>query len=95
MPDSSPRSDPHYDHDDPHPGPLPHQTYAALDGGPLDGLLLGHDTASGQLVTAVIEDVEYVRLLAQSPGATVPREKITKVPSDSPNMDPAAEGAWS
>lgn len=28
------------DHDDPHPGPLPHQTYAALVGGPLDGLLL-------------------------------------------------------
>ncbi|MFE3144387.1 hypothetical protein [Streptomyces scopuliridis] len=27
-----------YDHDD--PGPLPHQTYAALVGGPLDGLLL-------------------------------------------------------
>ncbi len=24
----------------PHPGPLPHQTYAALVGGPLDGLLL-------------------------------------------------------
>lgn len=28
------------DHDDPNPGPLPHRTYAALDGGPLDGLLL-------------------------------------------------------
>ncbi|MFH7340685.1 hypothetical protein [Streptomyces sp. KHY 26] len=28
------------DPDDPHPGPLPHQTYAALVGGPLDGLLL-------------------------------------------------------
>jgi hypothetical protein len=27
-------------HDDPDPGPLPHQTYAALIGGPLDGLLL-------------------------------------------------------
>ncbi|MGZ0199504.1 hypothetical protein ACNFR7_04710 [Streptomyces sp. RM1] len=27
-----------FDHDDPHP--LPHQTYAALVGGPLDGLLL-------------------------------------------------------
>ncbi|MGW0563165.1 hypothetical protein ACWDZ4_21735 [Streptomyces sp. NPDC003016] len=27
------------DHDD--PGPLPHQAYAALVGGPLDGLLLG------------------------------------------------------
>ncbi|MER5717462.1 hypothetical protein [Streptomyces sp. NPDC002132] len=26
--------------DDPHPGPLQHQTYAALVGGPLDGLLL-------------------------------------------------------
>lgn len=29
-----------YGHDDPDPGPLPHQTYAALIGGPLDGLLL-------------------------------------------------------
>ncbi|RPK32038.1 hypothetical protein EES39_39615 [Streptomyces sp. ADI92-24] len=29
-----------YDHDHPNPGPLPHQTYAALVGGPLDGLLL-------------------------------------------------------
>ncbi|MGW7383146.1 hypothetical protein [Streptomyces sp. NPDC054794] len=28
------------DHDDPDPGPLPWQTYAALIGGPLDGLLL-------------------------------------------------------
>ncbi|MEU4089797.1 hypothetical protein [Streptomyces aureus] len=28
------------DHDDPDPGPLPHRTYAALMGGPLDGLLL-------------------------------------------------------
>ncbi|MFB6990255.1 hypothetical protein ACFC0C_28505 [Streptomyces sp. NPDC056178] len=24
-----------HDHDDPNPGPLPHQTYAALVGGPL------------------------------------------------------------
>ncbi|WP_442805979.1 hypothetical protein [Streptomyces sp. NBC_01341] len=29
-----------HDHDDPNPGQLPHQTYAALVGGPLDGLLL-------------------------------------------------------
>ncbi|MGW5491630.1 hypothetical protein [Streptomyces olivaceoviridis] len=28
------------DHDDPHPGPLPHRAYAELVGGPLDGLLL-------------------------------------------------------
>lgn len=28
------------DHDDRDPGPLPHKTYAALIGGPLDGLLL-------------------------------------------------------
>ncbi|MEW2272497.1 MULTISPECIES: hypothetical protein [Streptomyces] len=27
------------DHDDSRPGPLPHQAYAALVGGPLDGLL--------------------------------------------------------
>ncbi|WP_434482079.1 hypothetical protein [Streptomyces sp. NBC_01340] len=27
-------------HDDPGPGPVPHQTYAAPMGGPLDGLLL-------------------------------------------------------
>ncbi|MFJ4007705.1 hypothetical protein ACIPWL_30230 [Streptomyces sp. NPDC090023] len=29
-----------HDHDDPHPGPLPDHMYAALIGGPLDGLLL-------------------------------------------------------
>ncbi|MEV7691399.1 hypothetical protein [Streptomyces bungoensis] len=28
------------DHDDPNPGPVPARTYAALVGGPLDGLLL-------------------------------------------------------
>ncbi|AOR35966.1 hypothetical protein BFF78_37320 [Streptomyces fodineus] len=28
------------DHEDPDPSPLPHQMYAALIGGPLDGLLL-------------------------------------------------------
>ncbi|MFD4833296.1 hypothetical protein ACFWPV_26090 [Streptomyces uncialis] len=28
------------DRDHPHPGPLPHQRYAVLVGGPLDGLLL-------------------------------------------------------
>ncbi|MFK0142668.1 hypothetical protein [Streptomyces murinus] len=59
------------------------------------GLLLGHDAVSGELFTAVLEDVEYVRLLIQSPGATVPREKITKVLSDWPALDPAAESVWS
>lgn len=29
-----------HDHDDPNPGPLPHRTYAALVGGPLERLLL-------------------------------------------------------
>ncbi|MCD9879838.1 hypothetical protein [Streptomyces guryensis] len=29
-----------HDHEDPDPGPLPGRTYAALVGGPLDGLLL-------------------------------------------------------
>ncbi|MET8755994.1 hypothetical protein ABZW32_38760 [Streptomyces sp. NPDC004667] len=29
-----------HDHDAPNPGRLPHQTYAVLVGGPLDGLLL-------------------------------------------------------
>jgi len=29
-----------HDHDDPDPGPRPGRTYAALVGGPLDGLLL-------------------------------------------------------
>lgn len=28
------------EHDDPHPGPLPHRAYTELVGGPLDGLLL-------------------------------------------------------
>ncbi|MFJ6669054.1 hypothetical protein [Streptomyces sp. NPDC091383] len=59
------------------------------------GLLLGYDAVSGELFTAVIEDIEYVRLLIQSPGATVPQEKITKVLTDWPNLDPAAESVWS
>ncbi|QNT98439.1 hypothetical protein HEP81_08213 (plasmid) [Streptomyces griseofuscus] len=59
------------------------------------GLLLGYDVVSGELVTAVIEDVEYVRLLIQSPGATVPREKITKTLTDWPTLDPDAESVWS
>ncbi|MFY4721431.1 hypothetical protein [Streptomyces sp. LaBMicrA B280] len=59
------------------------------------GLLLGYGAADGRLVTAVLEDVEYARLLVQSPGVTVPREKITKVLSDWPNLDPEAESVWS
>ncbi|WNE93855.1 hypothetical protein PS467_00090 [Streptomyces luomodiensis] len=47
------------DHDDPDPGPLPHQTYAALIGGPLDGLLLFSELSVGNVLQ---EDVGWSSL---------------------------------
>ncbi|WP_408907651.1 hypothetical protein [Streptomyces albidoflavus] len=44
------------EHDDPNPGPLPHQTYAELVGGPLDGLLLPQARHRGPSVRLVPGD---------------------------------------
>ncbi|WP_433544208.1 hypothetical protein ACQPZG_03195 (plasmid) [Streptomyces sp. CA-294286] len=53
------------DHDVPHPGPLPHRTYAELVGGPLDGLLLDiHGWPAGELDGGVALPTE----LGQFPG---------------------------
>lgn len=47
-------------HDAPHPGPLPHQTYPALVGGPLDGLLLDNTGWCPQVIddgTALVTEL--------------------------------------
>ncbi|MYY09843.1 hypothetical protein GT204_13195 [Streptomyces sp. SID4919] len=54
-----------HDHDDPRPGPLPHQTYAALVGGPLDGLLLD---ITGWRPEEIDEGVALMTELGQWPG---------------------------
>ncbi|WP_405748185.1 hypothetical protein OG422_31415 (plasmid) [Streptomyces sp. NBC_01525] len=59
------------------------------------GLLFGYDPVGGLLFTAVVADVDYARLLGQSQGVTVPGEKITKLLSDWPALDPSAESVWS
>ncbi|WP_413804194.1 hypothetical protein [Streptomyces sp. OE57] len=53
------------DHDDPDLGPLPHQTYAALVGGPLDGLLLD---ITGWRLEEVDGGAALVTELGQFPG---------------------------
>ncbi|GGW78650.1 hypothetical protein GCM10010350_74540 [Streptomyces galilaeus] len=54
-----------HDHDDPNPGPRPHQTYAALIGGPLDGLLLD---ITGWQLEEVDDDVALTTELSRWPG---------------------------
>ncbi|MFE7805862.1 hypothetical protein ACFU51_14595 [Streptomyces sp. NPDC057430] len=54
-----------HDHDDPNPGPLPHQTYAALVGGPLDGLLLD---ITGWLPEEIDDGVALMTELGRWPG---------------------------
>lgn len=58
------------------------------------GLLLGHD-ADGQVVTAMIEDVEYVRLLMSSTDVEVPAEKVLTTIPGWPNLTPSAVSVWS
>ncbi|MFG2630012.1 hypothetical protein [Streptomyces sp. NPDC048473] len=54
-----------HDHDEPNPGPLPHQTYAALVGGPLDGLLLD---ITGWRPEEVDDGVALITELGRWPG---------------------------
>ncbi|MFJ5139013.1 hypothetical protein [Streptomyces sp. NPDC088707] len=61
------------DHDDPNPGPLPHQTYAVLVGGQLDGLLLD---ITGWRPEEVVDGVALVTELgavARRPGRCTTR----------------------
>lgn len=53
------------DQDDPNPGPLPHQTYAALLGGPLDGLLLD---ITGWRLEEIEDGVALITELGRWPG---------------------------
>ncbi|MFE3144289.1 hypothetical protein [Streptomyces scopuliridis] len=57
------------------------------------GLLCGHDDA-GQLGTAVLDDVEYARLLTHSGGVEVPTEKVVAVLDDWPNLHAEATSVW-
>lgn len=54
-----------HDHDDPHPGPLPHRAYAELVGGPLDGLLVD---IHGWRTVEVNDGVALSTELGQFPG---------------------------
>lgn len=45
-------------------------------------------------VIAVVEDVEYVRLLTQSSGVVVPADKITRFLRDWPDLRPESDTVW-
>ncbi|MEV8398867.1 hypothetical protein [Streptomyces niveus] len=58
------------------------------------GVLIGHRD-DGSTCTAVLEDVEYARLLVQSTGGiNVPRDKVTTVLDGWPNMRSDADSVW-
>ncbi|MFD5932487.1 hypothetical protein [Streptomyces sp. NPDC060333] len=58
------------------------------------GLLLAVDHRSGDVVTAVVDDVEYVRLLMNASGIEVPADKITRTLPDWPDLHPEAATVW-
>ncbi|MFF3432209.1 hypothetical protein [Streptomyces sp. NPDC002602] len=58
------------------------------------GLLLAYDDGSGDVVTAVVDDIEYARLLAESTGVTVPAHKIIRSLPDWPDLRPEAVTVW-
>lgn len=69
-----------HDYDAPNPGPLPWQTYAALIGGPLDGLLLD---ITGWQPEEVDDGAALSTELAQFPGGRAlydPRPGEPRVP---------------
>ncbi|MFF1957992.1 hypothetical protein ACFVWX_13500 [Streptomyces sp. NPDC058220] len=58
------------------------------------GLLCGHHD-DGRLGTAVLDDVEYARLLAHSGGGVVvPAEKALATIDDWPDLRPSAASVW-
>ncbi|MGW6741696.1 hypothetical protein ACWGDX_13375 [Streptomyces sp. NPDC055025] len=58
------------------------------------GLLCGHH-GDGRLGSVILDDVEYVRLLAQSGGGIeVPAEKAVAVLDDWPNLRADADSVW-
>lgn len=58
------------------------------------GLLLAFDDHAGDEFTAVVDDVEYVRLLTETSGVTVPAGKVTHVLRDWPDLRPEAATVW-
>lgn len=66
-----------HDHDDPNPGPLPHQTYAALVGGPLDGLLLD---ITGWRPEEIGDGVALMTVLGRRPGGRALYDPLPDAP---------------
>ncbi|MEU3407528.1 hypothetical protein ABZ766_26775 [Streptomyces sp. NPDC006670] len=58
------------------------------------GLLLAVDDCSGDVFTAVIDDVEYVRLLIESSEVDVPSDKITRMLPEWPDLRLEAATVW-
>jgi hypothetical protein len=58
------------------------------------GLLFGYD-AAWQPVTAVLSDVEYVRLLMLTDGVEVPADKVIVTIPDWPILRSTAPSVWS
>ncbi|MEU0451783.1 hypothetical protein ABZ322_01795 [Streptomyces sp. NPDC006129] len=54
------------------------------------GLLQAVDDHSGDAVTEVIDDVDYMQLLTQSSGVAVPADKIVQALPDWPDLRPGA-----
>ncbi|NNN31877.1 hypothetical protein HLK59_16180 [Streptomyces sp. S3(2020)] len=58
------------------------------------GLLQAFDDDTWEEVIAVVEDVEYVRLLRQSSGVVVPADKVTRFLADWPDLRPESDTVW-
>ncbi|MGW2051936.1 hypothetical protein ACWCPF_43480 [Streptomyces sp. NPDC001858] len=58
------------------------------------GLLLAFDASNGDEFTAVVDDVEYVRLLMVTSGVAVPTAKVTHVLHAWPDLRPEAATVW-
>ncbi|MFJ3673800.1 hypothetical protein ACIPSE_45895 [Streptomyces sp. NPDC090106] len=57
------------------------------------GLLCAFDDI-GDAFTAVIDDVEYARLLMEAPGAVVPADKIICIFREWPDLRPESATVW-
>ncbi|MFC8125457.1 hypothetical protein [Streptomyces sp. NPDC057302] len=58
------------------------------------GLLLAFDNHNGDEFTALVDDVEYVRLLTETSGIVVPADKVTHVLRNWPDLRPEAPTVW-
>ncbi|MFE7117225.1 hypothetical protein ACFU99_17625 [Streptomyces sp. NPDC057654] len=58
------------------------------------GLALAADDRSGDMVTAVFEDTDYVRLLMDAHGVKVPADKVSVFLTGWPDLNPQAPTVW-